>query len=180
VRSRSFSGSILIEQDVLSARVIGLAREIRDDLGHETPLHLVGVLKGAFIFVADLIRALGGPVSCDFLSVSSYGTGTTTSGEVRLTKDLDSALDHRDVLIVEDIVDTGLTLSYLRSLLLARQPNTLRTVALLNKPSRRQQPVPLEYVGFDIPDRFVVGYGLDADGRYRELPFIGVIAHEEA
>ena len=178
MRRQGFSGSILIAEDVLAGRVAGLAAEIRRDLGEDTHIHLVGVLKGAFVFVADLIREIGGPVSCDFLSVSSYGAGTTTSGEVRVTKDLDAVLDHRDVLIVEDIVDTGLTLSYLRTLLLARRPRTLRTVTLLNKPDRRRERVPVEYVGFDIPDRFVVGYGLDADERYRELPFIGVIEHE--
>lgn len=133
------------------------------------------MLKGAFVFLSDLARQLKGPVSLDFLAVSSYARGTTTSGEVRLLKDLDTAIDGKDVLIVEDIVDTGLTLGYLQDVLRARGPRTLRTVTLLSKPSRRRVNVTVDYVGFTIEDRFVVGYGLDHAEQYRNLPYIGVV-----
>jgi hypoxanthine phosphoribosyltransferase len=135
----------------------------------------VAVLKGAFIFLADLLRAFEGPVTCDFLAVSSYGGGTSSSGQVRLTKDLDRPIEGRDVVLVEDIADTGLTLSYIQEMLRNREPRTLRTACLLSKPSRRQIAVPVEYIGFEIPDRFVIGYGLDVDERYRNLPDIGVM-----
>jgi hypoxanthine phosphoribosyltransferase len=138
-------------------------------------LHLVAVLKGAFIFLADLVRHLDGPVSLDFIAVSSYAKGTTSSGEVRMLKDLDYALEGKNVIIVEDIVDTGLTLTYLQDILRARGPRSLRTACLLSKPSRRKVEVRVEYVGFTIEDKFVVGYGLDFDERYRNLPFIGII-----
>jgi hypoxanthine phosphoribosyltransferase len=150
-----------------------MAVDIRRDVPGS--LHLVAVLKGAFVFLSDLARQLKGPVSLDFLAVSSYARGTTTSGEVRLLKDLDTAIDGKDVLIVEDIVDTGLTLGYLQDVLRARGPRTLRTVTLLNKPSRRRVNVTVDYVGFTIEDRFVVGYGLDHAEQYRNLPYIGVV-----
>ena len=127
------------------------------------------------MFLADLMRAIEGPVTCDFIAVSSYGGGTRSSGEVRLIKDLDRGLEGRDVVIVEDIVDTGLTLSYLQEILRAREPQSLRTACLLSKPSRRKVDVTVEYIGFTIEDRFVVGYGLDFDERYRNLPYIGVL-----
>ena len=139
-------------------------------------MHFVCVLKGAFLFLADLIRAMEGHVTIDFMACSSYGAGTTSSGEVRLSKDLDSGLEGRDVIIVEDIVDTGLTLHYLQEILLARGPRSLRTDCLLSKPSRRKIDVKVDYVGFTIEDRFVVGYGLDYDEQYRNLPYIGVLA----
>ncbi len=161
-----------IEAPDIARRVRALAADIARD--HPDGVHLVCVLKGAFIFLADLVRALPGDVTMDFIAVSSYG-GTTSSGEVRLLKDLDQGLQGRAVLIVEDIVDTGLTLSYLQEILRARAPRSLRTVCLLSKPSRRLVEVPVEYVGFTIEDRFVVGYGLDHDGRYRHLPHIAVI-----
>ena len=165
---------VLIDESALRARVVELARELeRDAPASGEPLHLLAVLKGGFIFLADLMRALRVPVTCDFLAVSSYGAERTSSGEVRLTKDLDLSLAGRDVVIVEDIVDSGLTLAYLHELLKARQPRSLRTVCLLDKRSRRRVNVPIEHVGFEIADHFVVGYGLDLDERYRELPFIG-------
>jgi hypoxanthine phosphoribosyltransferase len=139
-------------------------------------VHLIAVLKGAFMFLADLMRTIDGPVSCDFIALSSYGSGTTSSGQVRLTKDLDRSLEGRDVIIVEDIVDTGLTLSYLQEILRARDPRSLKTACLLSKPSRRKVDVKVEYVGFTIDDRFVVGYGLDVDEHYRNLSYIGVMA----
>lgn len=152
-----------------------LARAIeRDHAGADT-LHLVCVLKGAFVFLADLARALRVPCTLDFMAVSSYAAGTTTTGEVRLLKDLDIALDGRHVVIIEDIVDTGLTLTYLLEILKARGPKTLRTACLLSKPSRRKVNVPVDYVGFEIGDRFVIGYGLDYAEQYRGLPYIGTL-----
>ena len=136
---------------------------------------MIAVLKGAFVFMADLVRQIEGPVTLDFIAVSSYGAGTASSGQVRLLKDLDRSLEGRHVVIVEDIVDTGLTLSYLQEILRAREPKSLRTACLLSKPSRRKVEVPVEYVGFTIEDRFVVGYGLDFDEQFRQLPYIGVM-----
>ena len=138
-------------------------------------VHMVGVLKGAFVFMADLVRRLDLPVTIDFLALSSYAAGTTTSGEVKLLKDLDVALAGRHVIVVEDIVDTGLTLSYLHEILRARGPASLRTACLLSKPSRRKVGVAVEYIGFTIEDRFVVGYGLDYAEQYRHLPYIGAL-----
>ncbi len=166
---------VLIDERAIARRVAELAAEMRRDAGAETPIHLVAVLKGAFIFLADLLRAFEGPVTCDFLGVSSYGAGSTSSGQVRVTKDLDNPIAGRYVVLVEDIVDTGLTLSYLQEILRAREPQTFRTACLLNKPSRRIVAVPVEYVGFEIDDRFVVGYGLDLDERHRNLPHVAVM-----
>jgi hypoxanthine phosphoribosyltransferase len=133
------------------------------------------VLKGAYTFLADLARAIEIPVTLDFLAVSSYNKGTSTSGAVQLTKDLDTSLEGADVLIVEDIADTGLTLRYLYNMLKARHPSSLKVIALLSKPSRRTVDVPVDYVGFEIADRFVVGYGLDVDQKYRNLPYIAAV-----
>jgi hypoxanthine phosphoribosyltransferase len=169
---------VLIDASAIDARLTALAQQIQRDAGDE-PLHLVAVLKGAFVFLADLIRRFDRPVTCDFLAVSSYGQGQTASGEVRVTKDLDQSLEGRDVLIVEDIVDSGLTLAYLQELLRARRPRSLRTVCLIDKPARRRVAVPIEYVGFVIDDHFVVGYGLDVAEQYRHLPFIGVLDHDD-
>lgn len=166
---------ILLSTAQIQERIGTLATEIeRDHAGAET-LHLVCVLKGAFIFLADLVRALRVPATLDFMAVSSYAAGTTTTGQVRLLKDLDAALDGRHVVIVEDIVDSGLTLTYLQDILHARRPKTLRTACLLNKPSRRKVQVPVDYIGFTIEDRFVVGYGLDYAEQHRNLPYIGVL-----
>jgi hypoxanthine phosphoribosyltransferase len=164
---------ILLSADQIQKRVAAMALEIRDDFPDD--LHVVAVLKGAFIFLSDLIRHMPGQVSLDFMAVSSYAKGTTTSGEVRLQKDLDTTLDGRNVVIVEDIVDTGLTLTYLQDILRARNPRTLRTACLLSKPSRRKVNVKVEYIGFEIEDRFVVGYGLDYAEQYRNLPYISVV-----
>jgi hypoxanthine phosphoribosyltransferase len=163
----------LLTSEQIQARVRTLADEIRRD--HTGGLHLLCVLKGAFIFMADLLRALPDTTSIDFMALSSYGSSTSSSGEVRLLKDLDFGLEGRDVVIVEDIVDTGLTLSYLQGILRARGPRTLRTACLLSKPSRRKVDVKVDYIGFTIEDRFVVGYGLDYGEKYRSLPFIGVL-----
>jgi hypoxanthine phosphoribosyltransferase len=166
----------LLSREAIQTRVRELAAEIRRDYAPDAPIHLVAVLKGAFMFLADLMREMPGPVTCDFMAVSSYGSGTQSSGEVRVTKDLDRGLEGRDVIIVEDIVDTGITLMYLQEILRARDPRSLRTACLLSKPSRRKVDVHVEYIGFTIEDRFVVGYGLDFDEKYRNLPHIGVIA----
>ena len=164
---------IFISESDIRARVQALGREIRRD--HADSVHLVCVLKGAFVFLSDLARAIDGAVSLDFIAVSSYGAGTTSSGQVQLMKDLGSSIEGRDVVIVEDIVDTGLTLHYLQEILRARSPRQLKTACLLSKPSRRQIDVPVEYIGFSIEDRFVVGYGLDHAERYRNLPYIAIV-----
>jgi hypoxanthine phosphoribosyltransferase len=164
---------VLLTQAQIQSRVAEMAAQIRRDFPDR--LHLVAVLKGAFVFLSDLVRHMEGNVSLDFMAVSSYAKGTTTSGEVRLLKDLDTTLDGRHVVIVEDIVDTGLTLTYLQDILRARGPKTLRTACLLSKPSRRQVDVKVEYIGFEIEDRFVVGYGLDYAEQYRNLPYIGIV-----
>jgi hypoxanthine phosphoribosyltransferase len=166
--------TVLIGEDELSARINMLAQEIRQDLP-AGQIHLIAVLKGAFLFLGDLIRAMDGHVTIDFMACSSYAGGTTSSGEVRLSKDLDVGIEGRDVVIVEDIVDTGLTLHYLQEILLARGPRSLRTACLLSKPSRRKIDVKVDYIGFTIEDKFVVGYGLDYAEQYRNLPFIGIL-----
>jgi len=164
---------LLAKEDV-HRRVGRLAREIsRDFAGRE--VLLVGVLKGAFIFLADLARRVSIPVQVDFVRLASYGAGRESSGKIRITKDLETSVRGKDVLIVEDIVDTGLTLEYLFGRLKARRPRTLKTVALLDKPSRRKTRFRPDYVGFTIEDRFVVGYGLDCDEEYRNLSGIYVI-----
>src|SRR5579864_7875426 len=148
----------LLTADQIETRVAEISAEIRRDFPGD--VHLVAVLKGAFIFLSDLVRHMSGHVSLDFMALSSYAKGTTSSGEVRLLKDLDTTLDGKNVVIIEDIVDTGLTLTYLQDILRARGPKALRTACLLSKPSRRQVDVKVEYIGFTIADRFVVGYGL--------------------
>ncbi len=168
---------ILIPESDLQAKVAEMAREISRDYGPSW-VHLVGVLKGAAIFLGDLARALTIPMSLDFMAVSSYGESTETSGVVRIIKDLDESIEGRDVLIVEDIIDSGLTLQYLWEILQSRRPKSLEICTLLDKPSRREIAVPVRYCGFCIEDRFVVGYGLDYAERYRNLPYIGVLQPE--
>jgi hypoxanthine phosphoribosyltransferase len=164
---------ILLSEDQIQKRVAELALELRRDFPEG--LHLVAVLKGAFVFLSDLIRQIPGELSLDFIAVSSYAEGTTTSGEVRLLNDLDVAIDGKHVVIVEDIVDSGTTLRYLQGLLRARNPRSLSTLCLLSKPARRQIDVKVDYVGFTIDDRFVVGYGLDYAGRFCNLRHIAVL-----
>ena len=164
----------LISADEIQHRVRALAGEIRRD--HPDGVHLVCILKGAFMFLADLARALEGDTTLDFMAVSSYGSSTRSSGQVQLLKDLDAGLEGRAVVIVEDIVDTGLTLTYLQDILRARGPRSLRTACLLSKPSRRKVNVTVDYIGFAIEDRFVVGYGLDHGEQYRSLPYIAAMA----
>lgn len=165
----------LFTADQIHRRITEMAAQINTEYPNGDPLHFVAVLKGAFVFLSDLARAIAPrPVTLDFIAVSSYGAATKSSGEVRLLKDLDAPLQGRDVIIVEDIVDTGLTLSYLQDVLRARDPKSLRTACLLSKPSRRKVDVKVEYIGFEIEDKFVVGYGLDHAGQFRHLPFIGI------
>ena len=167
-------GEVLIEEDELQARIAELGAQISEDY-EGRDLLLVGVLKGAVFFMADLMRQLTVPCEIDFMAISSYGAATNSSGVVRILKDLDINIAGSEVLVVEDIVDSGLTLSYLRRTLLARKPASLEICALLTKPERREIDVPLRYVGFEIPNKFVIGYGLDFAERYRNLPYIGVL-----
>ncbi len=163
----------LLSAEMIAARVAEMGAQISADYG-DRPLVLVGVLKGSFLFMADLIRHIRCPLRVEFIGTKSYA-GTSTSGEVQLTKDLDKPIEGEDVLLVEDIVDTGLTLNYLRQMLAQRGPASLRTVAFLDKPSRRRIEVQADYVGFRIEDRFVVGYGLDFEQRYRNLRDVCVL-----
>lgn len=167
--------NILLSAQDIQQRVRELAEEIQRDYAEDAQLHLVSVLKGGFIFLGDLVRAMQRPVTIDFMAVSSYAKGTTSSGEVRVLKDLDTGLDGRNVIIVEDIVDTGLTLQYLQEILRARAPKSLKTACLLSKPSRRAVEVKVDYIGFTIEDRFVVGYGLDYAEQYRNLPYLAML-----
>jgi hypoxanthine phosphoribosyltransferase len=168
-------GEILVGEDELTARVADLGRQVSEDYaGRE--LVLVGVLKGAIFFLSDLMRAITVPVEVDFMAVASYGSATKSSGVVRILKDLDAAIEGRHVLIVEDIVDSGLTLQYLLRNLGARDPASLEVCALLTKPARRKVDLPTRYVGFEIPDTFAIGYGLDLGERYRNLPFVASLA----
>jgi hypoxanthine phosphoribosyltransferase len=165
---------ILIDEETLQARIRELGAEISSDYTGRDLL-LVGVLKGAVFFMADLMRELSVPCEIDFMAISSYGAATDSSGVVRILKDLDINVAGRDVLVVEDIIDSGLTLSYLMRNLTARKPGTLEICALLTKPERREIDVPVRYVGFEIPNKFVIGYGLDFAERYRNLPYVAVL-----
>ena len=171
-------GEILVQPDELAHRVRELAEEISADYAGKDVL-LIGVLKGAVFFLADLMRQLEVDCEVDFMAVSSYGSSTDSSGVVRILKDLDAAIEGRHVLIVEDIVDSGLTLQYLMRTLEARKPASLEVCALLTKPERRKVELPTRYVGFEIPNRFVVGYGLDHAERYRNLPYVAALAVDE-
>jgi hypoxanthine phosphoribosyltransferase len=169
---------VLIAQEQIQTRVRQLGAQISADYRAKGGLLLVGVLKGCAMFMMDLVREIDIPLSFDFIAVASYGESTESSGVVRMLKDLDTDLAGRNVLIIEDIIDSGLTLAYLRSQLLRRSPASLRICTLLNKPERRTADVPVDYLGFDIPNEFVVGYGLDYAERYRNLPYIGVLKPE--
>jgi len=165
---------VLITAGRIQRRILALAKEIRKDFLGER-LHLVSVLKGGVFFLTDLARNIPGEVSFDFIAVSSYGQNTHSSGQVRLTRDLDSSIEGRTVIVVEDILDTGMTLQYLLRLFQQRKPKHLRVAVLLDKPERRIAAVRADYVGFSIPNEFVVGYGLDYSERYRNLPYVGVL-----
>ena len=166
--------AVLVSEQQLKDKVAQLGAQISQDyVGKD--LVLVSILKGAVVFMADLMRAVTIPCSIDFMVVSSYGAGTTTTGMVKIIKDLDSDLSGKDVLIVEDILDTGVTLSNLVPMLKMRDPNSVRICAILDKPSRRRADIQADYIGFQVPDEFVVGYGLDYDEKYRNLPYVGVL-----
>jgi hypoxanthine phosphoribosyltransferase len=170
-------GEILIDEETLSARIAELGAEVCADY-QGRDLLLIGVLKGAVFFMADLMRHLTVPCEVDFMAISSYGDSTDSSGIVRILKDLDINIEGRDVLVVEDIIDSGLTLSYLMRNLESREPASLEVCALMTKPARREIDVPVRYIGFEIPNRFVVGYGLDFGERYRNLPYVAVLNAE--
>jgi len=174
VSSEPGLGEVLVSAEELKSRVLELGEAISRDYAARSLL-LVGVLKGAVFFLSDLMRYIDVPVELDFMAVASYGSATDSSGVVRILKDLDASIEGRDVLIVEDIVDSGLTLQYLLRNLGSRNPRTLEVCALLTKPERRKVDLPTRYVGFEIPDRFVVGYGLDYAERYRNLPFVAAL-----
>lgn len=168
---------ILLTKEQISGRIKEMGEQISADYAGKDIL-MIGVLRGAVIFMADLARAITVPVALDFMAVSSYGSSTTSSGVVRILKDLDEAVQGKHVLVVEDIVDTGLTLNYLLDNLKSREPASIRLCTLLNKPERRKAQVSIDYNGFNIPDEFVVGYGLDFAEKYRNLPFIGILKPE--
>jgi hypoxanthine phosphoribosyltransferase len=168
---------VLIPSAEISAKVREMGARITEDYAGERPL-LIGILRGAIVVMGDLMREINLPCEIDLMDISSYGSGTSSSGAVRLLKDLEEDITGRHVLIIEDIIDTGLTLSYLRRSLLARRPASLEICALVTKPSRRKVDLPVKYLGFEVPDEFVVGYGLDYDGAYRNLPDICVLKKE--
>ena len=173
----SIVGEVLLDAETVNARVAELGAEISADY-EGRDLLLIGVLKGAVFFMADLMRKLTIQCEVDFMAISSYGASTDSSGVVRILKDLDINIEGRDVLVVEDIIDSGLTLSYLMRNLESREPASLEICALLTKPARREIDVPVRYVGFEIPNRFVIGYGLDFGERYRNLPYVAVLSDE--
>ncbi|NTW97339.1 MAG: hypoxanthine phosphoribosyltransferase [Oscillochloris sp.] len=175
---RADIAKVLIDEGQIQGRVRELGAQIAADYSEAESLLLVGVLKGCAMFMMDLARAISMPLAFDFIAVASYGESTESSGVVRMLKDLDTDIAGQHVLIVEDIIDSGLTLAYLRSQLLRRHPASLRICTLLNKPERRTADVQVDYLGFDIPNEFVVGYGLDYAERYRNLPYIGVLKPE--
>ena len=165
---------VLLDSQTVAGRVAELGAQLAADYAGRDPV-LVSVLKGAMVFLADLMRAMDLPTSIDFMEVSSYGAATESSGQVRILKDLSRPIEGRDIIVVEDIIDTGLTLNYLLGYLADRQPASISICCLLDKPARRLAEIPIDYIGFTIPDRFVIGYGLDFDERYRNLPYIGVL-----
>ncbi|MBV9119975.1 MAG: hypoxanthine phosphoribosyltransferase [Chloroflexi bacterium] len=172
------SPEVLLSRDVLQTRIAELGRQISTDYAGRKPL-LIGILKGAAMFMMDLIRAIDLPLSIDFMAVSSYGAATESSGIVRILKDLDSALAGRDVILVEDIIDSGLTIAYVLDMLRRREPASLKVCALLVKEKAAAEGLRSDYVGFTIPNKFVVGYGLDLDEQYRNLPYLGVLSGSE-
>ena len=169
---------VLIPEDKVDERIAQLGEQISQDYAGKQ-VHLIGILKGSIFFICELAKRITVPVTMDFMSVSSYGAGTKSSGVVKLIKDLDDPINGKDVLVVEDIIDSGRTLSYLLKNLSSRQPASIRLCTLLDKPERREVDVEVDYQGFRIPDEFVIGYGLDYDQRYRNLPYIGVLSLTE-
>ncbi len=170
--------NVLLSEEEVDARIKAIGEQISKDYEGKQ-IHMICVLKGGTFFMCELAKRISVPVSLDFMAVSSYGSDTKSSGVVKIVKDLDEAIQGKDVLVVEDIVDSGRTLSYLMEMLRDRKPASLRLCTLLDKPDRRVIEVPVDYTGFQIPDEFVVGYGLDYDQRYRNLPYIGIISFED-
>lgn len=169
--------TVLYSEEEIRSKVKELGQAISKDYAGKTPL-IVSVLKGSFVFMADLVRSIDVPCTIDFMSVSSYGNGVKTSGEVKIIKDLDEKLEGRDVIVVEDILDSGVTLSYLLEILKARGPKSITICTFLDKPTRRKSQVDVKYRGYEVPDEFVVGYGLDYAEKYRNLPYLGVLKPE--
>lgn len=168
---------VLLSKEDIEARVIELGREITEKFEGTEPL-FIGVLKGSYVFMADLMRHVNLKCSMDFMAVSSYGSGTTSSGAVKINKDLNEDITGRHIIIVEDILDSGITLTYLCGYLQNRKPASITLVTLLDKPARRKAPITADFIGFEVPDEFVVGYGLDYDEKYRNLPFVGILKPE--
>lgn len=165
---------VMLSEEEVDQRIMELGKQISEDYAGKQ-VHIIGILKGSVFFMCELAKRITVPVSMDFMSVSSYGDGTVSSGIIRIAKDLDETLEGKDVLVIEDIIDSGRTLSYLLETLQTRQPNSMKLCTLLDKPDRRVRDVKVDYVGFEIPDEFVVGYGLDYAQKYRNLPYIGVV-----
>ncbi|MBN1962708.1 MAG: hypoxanthine phosphoribosyltransferase [Deltaproteobacteria bacterium] len=165
--------SVLYDAETIAARVEDLSKQITKDYAGYEPV-ILGILKGSFIFMADIIRSINLNLTCDFIGISSYGDATISSGVVQITRDLSQSIENKHVLIVEDIIDTGLTMQYLLENLKTRRPQSVKICTLLNKPANNRMSMPIDYLGFSVPNAFVVGYGLDYAGRYRNLPFIGV------
>ena len=180
MEQRPYVIDVMISAKTIAAKIEELSREITAEFGDTDKLVVVGLLRGSFVFIADLVRDLDLPIEVDFLEASSYGDGMESSREVRILKDLRGAIEGRDVLVVEDIVDTGHTLAHVTKLLQSRKPARMKTIALLDKPSRREADFKADWVGFSIPDEFVVGYGIDFAQRNRNLPFIGKVRFTEA
>ncbi len=177
IKMRDDIKEILLSEEQIEKVVKKIADEISRDYKDKNPL-IISVLKGSFVFMADLVRRITVPCAVDFMSISSYGKGMRTSGEVKINKDLDTKIENRHVIVVEDILDSGLTLSYILDMFKARGPASIALCALLDKPDRRKMPVRIDYSGFTIPDEFVVGYGLDYNEKYRNLPYIGILKPE--
>jgi hypoxanthine phosphoribosyltransferase len=169
--------TILLDKDVLAKRVHELGEEISNDFAGEEVL-LVGILKGASVFLSDLIRQISLPAYIDYMVVSSYGNSAETSGVVRIVKDLEDNIEGKNIIIVEDIIDTGLTLAYLKQNLFNRHPKSLKICTLLDKPARRKKEITIDYKGFEVPDEFIIGYGIDYAEKYRNLPFVGLLKRE--
>ncbi len=170
---------VLLTEKQLQARVRELGQQIGKDFqGEEGPIIAIGILRGSVIFMAELVRQIDNDVELEFMAVSSYGASTETSGTVTIKKDLDIDIEGKNVLIIEDIIDSGVTLSHLKEMLLQRKPKSLKICTLLNKPERRKTEVQVDYIGFEIPDEFVIGYGLDYDNKYRNLPYVGILKRE--
>ncbi len=169
--------TILLDEDVLANRIHELGEEISKDYAGEEVM-LVGILKGASVFLSDLIRKISLPVYIDYMVVSSYGNSAETSGVVRIIKDLEDNIEGKNIIIVEDIIDTGLTLAYLKQNLLSRNPKSIKICTLLDKPARREKEINIDYKGFEVPDEFIIGYGIDYAEKYRNLPFVGLLKRE--